>query len=205
MLYSTRSLTQHQCFVTTVPGQLAAVRTPTIIRSYSDPPQSAIFSHEWLIHEAARATSAAPTYFPPLNLGGGYTFIDAGAFGFNNPTSIVLEEAELIPEFSGRSIGCVVSLGTGLASLARATGPSKGSNSNLISDAEQRFSQRTLENAKFFFRTPREALVRLKQLKDDLVATATNTGTVDNIVFKDLRRCVPFQTPEYTPCLITNH
>jgi Patatin-like phospholipase len=198
VLYLTclRLLIQYQCFVTTVPGQLATVITPTIIRSYPDPPRSTVFSHQWLIREAARATSAAPTYFPPLNLGNGYTFKDAGAFGFNNPTSLVLKEAEQIPEFDGRSIGCVVSIGTGLANLARAVGPS---NSNTIADPDittqpGQIIQRTLLNAKKLFKTPSEAYDRLKRLRDDLVATATNTETTHHSVYWDLRGCVPSQS-----------
>ena len=148
-------------------------------------------SHQWLIREAARATSAAPTYFPPLNLGSGYTFVDAGAFGFNNPTTLVLKEAELIPEFAGRSIGCVVSIGTGLASLARAVGPSTLNPINDLDITTQTIIQRTLQNAKKLFKTPREAYDRLKQLRDDLVATATNTETTHHSVFWDLHGFVP--------------
>ena len=182
---------QHQCFVTTVLAQLATVITPTIIQSYPDPPRSTVFSYQWLVREAARATSAVPTYFPPLNLGSGYTFKDAGAFGFNNPTSLVLKEAGQIPEFDGWPIGCLVSIGTGLASLARAVGPS---NLNTIVDPNittQPIIQRTLQNAKKLFKTPSEAYDRLKRLRDDLVATATNTETTHHSVYWDLRGCVP--------------
>ena len=190
----TYTYVQHQCFVTTVPGQLANVITPTIIRSYPDPPRSTVFSHEWLIREAARATSAAPTYFPPLNLGNGYTFVDAGAFGFNNPTSLMLKEAEQIPEFAGRSIGCVVSIGTGLASLARAVGPTSLNSTPDPDITTQRIVQRTLQNAKKLFKTPREAYDRLKRLRDDLIATATNTEATHHSVFWDLRGCVILQS-----------
>ena len=158
-----------------------------------------MFSHRWLIQEAARATSAAPTYFPPLNLGSGYTFKDSGAFGFNNPAALVLKEAEQIPEFYGRTIGCVVSLGTGLASLARPVGPV--SYSIVESDARMqgtRIIQRTLESAKSLFRTPSEAYDRLKQLKDDLVATATNAEATHHSLFWTLRECVNFPSA----CLI---
>jgi hypothetical protein len=169
------------------------VITPTIIRSYPDPPRCPVFSHQWLIREAARATSAAPTYFPPLNLGDGYSFKDAGAFGFNNPTSLVLKEAEQIPEFVGRPIGCVVSLGTGLASLARPVGPSDLSPTTDPEITTQHIIGRTLENARKLFRTPREAGGRLRQLRDDLVATATNTEVTHHSVFWDLFGFVPFQ------------
>ena len=108
----------------------------------------------------------------------------------------MLKEAEQIPEFNGRSIGCVVSIGTGLANLARAVGPS---NSNTIADPDittqpGQIIQRTLLNAKKLFKTPSEAYDRLKRLRDDLVATATNTETTHHSVYWDLRGCVPSQS-----------
>lgn len=68
-----------------------------------------------LIYEAARATTAATTYFRPMAIknedGREEKFVDA-ALGTNNPISILLEEAA---ELFGkqRTLGCVVSLGTG--------------------------------------------------------------------------------------------
>ncbi|KAK1776794.1 hypothetical protein QBC45DRAFT_204478 [Copromyces sp. CBS 386.78] len=66
------------------------------------------------IWEAARATSAAPTYFGPIKIahnGEEEEFIDA-AIGFNNPISEVLNEAglELDPSLE---VGCILSLGCG--------------------------------------------------------------------------------------------
>jgi hypothetical protein len=172
-----------QCFVTTVPENLATVIAPTILRTYPDPPQSTMSSHKWLIKEAARATSAAPTYFPPFDLGGGYVFKDAGAFGFNNPASLVLKEAEQIPQFRGRSVGCVLSLGTGLAMLARPNGPS-----NILSTSEadknaNLLVERALANAKKLFKTPNTAYRSLTQLTGDLVNVATNTEVTHNSVY----------------------
>jgi hypothetical protein len=140
-----------------------------------------------LIREAARATSAAPSYFPPLHLNGGYSFKDAGAFGFNNPTSIVLKEAERVPEFNGRPIGCVVSLGTGLTSLARLAGPLSFESTSAGDGKAQKLVTLTLDNAKKFFKTPNMAYDRLKQFKDDLVAVATNTEVTHHSVFGNLR------------------
>jgi patatin-like phospholipase/acyl hydrolase len=66
------------------------------------------------IWEAARATTAASSFFKPQRLGKGAsarTYIDA-AIGVNNPVSILLPEA--VKEFgAGRRFGCVVSIGTG--------------------------------------------------------------------------------------------
>lgn len=68
-----------------------------------------------LIYQAARATTAATTFFRPMPIvdeeGQTENFIDA-ALGTNNPTSICLDEAK---ELYGteRPLNCVVSMGTG--------------------------------------------------------------------------------------------
>ncbi|KUI57201.1 Patatin-like protein 2 [Cytospora mali] len=68
-----------------------------------------------LIFEAARATTAATTYFKPMLIkdeeGNEEKFVDA-ALGTNNPISILWDEAS---DLFGkkRKLGCVVSLGTG--------------------------------------------------------------------------------------------
>ncbi|KAK4239690.1 hypothetical protein C8A03DRAFT_13946 [Achaetomium macrosporum] len=66
------------------------------------------------IWEAARATTAASSFFKPQKLVSPteeLTCIDA-AIGVNNPVEYLLEEA--VDEFgSGRRLGCVVSIGTG--------------------------------------------------------------------------------------------
>ena len=62
------------------------------------------------ILEAARATSAAPTYFPEMEIDGDF-YVDGG-IGYNNPSEEAIREARRIwPE---REIGCLVSIGTGL-------------------------------------------------------------------------------------------
>ncbi|KAI0895216.1 acyl transferase/acyl hydrolase/lysophospholipase [Annulohypoxylon nitens] len=61
------------------------------------------------IWEAARATSSAPFYFPPITIGS-EKFVD-GALAYNNPVEEVYKEAQSInPE---RKICCIISLGTG--------------------------------------------------------------------------------------------
>ncbi|KAG8682852.1 hypothetical protein FRC11_014305 [Ceratobasidium sp. 423] len=67
------------------------------------------------IWEAGRATSAAPSYFPPIKLkdehGQLRSYID-GALGYNNPSKELLNEARDVfgPE---HTIGCFLSIGTG--------------------------------------------------------------------------------------------
>ncbi|KAF8596885.1 FabD/lysophospholipase-like protein [Ceratobasidium sp. AG-I] len=67
------------------------------------------------IWEAARATSAAPTFFKQItieDMGTSTTFVDGG-LGCNNPTGRVLAEAKLL--FPNRYIACMISIGTGHA------------------------------------------------------------------------------------------
>jgi predicted acylesterase/phospholipase RssA len=67
---------------------------------------------KWKIWQAARAATAAPIYFKPLELNG-IKFIDAGA-GCNNPSAEVYHEVtQRIPEYKGKPIACFVSIGTG--------------------------------------------------------------------------------------------
>jgi uncharacterized protein len=71
--------------------------------------------YDFPAREVARATSAAPTYFPPMKLLTGtladhYTLIDGGVFA-NNPAACALVEARTT--FPGASDFLVVSLGTG--------------------------------------------------------------------------------------------
>ena len=67
------------------------------------------------IWEAARATSAATTFFDPITTGKyGQEFIDGGAEQ-NNP----IQEAhdEVLSNWQNRDIQCIVSVGTGLSQL----------------------------------------------------------------------------------------
>jgi len=66
------------------------------------------------IWEAARATSAAPTFFKRIEIGRKQPFIDGG-LGRNNPSRVVLDEARAV--FGKRRIGCLVSIGTGQAQI----------------------------------------------------------------------------------------
>ena len=66
------------------------------------------------IWEAARATSAAPTFFKRIEIGRKQPFIDGG-LGRNNPSQVVLDEAKVL--FGARQIGCLLSIGTGQAEV----------------------------------------------------------------------------------------
>src|SRR5947209_2389498 len=85
---------------------------PRRFRTY---PVRALASANCEIWEAARATSAAPTFFKRIAIsdGGGAKeeFIDGG-LGCNNPVIQVLEEARDVFG-NDRAVGCLVSIGTG--------------------------------------------------------------------------------------------
>ena len=63
------------------------------------------------IWQACRATSAAPTYLPPVSIGDpAQKFLDGG-LGYNNPTKVLCDEATQL--WPSRNISCIVSIGTG--------------------------------------------------------------------------------------------
>ena len=99
-----------RCFVTAL--AFSNVQKPTLLRSYRSDHEIPIDCTIW---EAARATTAAPTFFKPIHIKrqGGHTtkFVDAG-MKINNPLELVLKEAQLCYG-SERKVQCVVSLGTG--------------------------------------------------------------------------------------------
>ena len=68
--------------------------------------------NDCLIWEACRATSAAPTFFPPMVIGNPPTAYVDGGLGYNNPIRPLMEEARRVwPE---RQFGCILSIGTGI-------------------------------------------------------------------------------------------
>ncbi|KAK4170205.1 putative calcium-independent phospholipase A2-gamma [Cladorrhinum sp. PSN259] len=97
------------------------IKTPHIVRSFIGDDD---WANEVKIWEAARATTAASTFFKPQELGIGarrMPYIDAAVGGFNNPGDYLLREAA--DEFGKRRpFGCMLSIGTGTRTtqLARA-------------------------------------------------------------------------------------
>ena len=83
---------------------------PVLFRTY----QSHEIHSGCTIWQAARATSAAPTFFKRIEIGREQPFIDGG-LGCNNPSRLLLNEAKGL--FGARKIGCLVSIGTGQAGM----------------------------------------------------------------------------------------
>jgi predicted acylesterase/phospholipase RssA len=64
------------------------------------------------IWQAARATSAAPLYFPPVRFGTPPANYVDGGFTYNNPVRALYDEAKhLWHASSGRKVGCIISIG----------------------------------------------------------------------------------------------
>lgn len=99
------------CRTAVVATYKSDARSHRVFRSYVKPN-----SHEQegcKIWEAIRATSAAPLFFSSMTVDG-VDYWDGG-LGANNPVMVAIEEAKaMITEGTFRSIGCVLSLGTGL-------------------------------------------------------------------------------------------
>jgi patatin-like phospholipase/acyl hydrolase len=97
--------------------------TPLLVSSYDLQSQLPFFfkSHKiaknpgynWLVRQIARATSAAPTFFPPFHLvrdGQDYALVDGGVF-VNNPAMAAYVEARRLYPDAKKAV--VVSVGTG--------------------------------------------------------------------------------------------
>ena len=64
------------------------------------------------IWQTCRATSAAPTFFPPMVIGKPpISYVDGG-LGYNNPILPLIDEARHL--WPNRDIGCIVSVGSGI-------------------------------------------------------------------------------------------
>ncbi|KAG5642523.1 hypothetical protein DXG03_002596 [Asterophora parasitica] len=97
--------------------------SPRIFRSHDVPENQTANCKIW---EAARATSAAPTFFKRVSIdhdGLPEEFVDAG-LGCNNPVNEVYNEAQLV--FGrDREISCIVSIGTGHPKVIGFSAPDK--------------------------------------------------------------------------------
>jgi predicted acylesterase/phospholipase RssA len=114
-LFSTE-VQKAQCFVCAVSeGQHNAVR----IRSYLPRHLNQRDTSSYTILQAACATSAAPVYFPAIEIQGNHYF--DGGLSVNNPMLEVIEEAW--DQFPGINIDTIVSIGAGKGPLAEPLPP----------------------------------------------------------------------------------
>jgi patatin-like phospholipase/acyl hydrolase len=105
LMKDTRDVNQCKAFVVAVPTDTGGV--PVRLRTYDTATDRATPA---LIWEAARATSAALTYFAPITID--HVQYCDGGFGWSNPTEIAIAEAHNI--WPNRPIGCLLSIGTGI-------------------------------------------------------------------------------------------
>jgi len=76
-----------------------------------------------MIWEAARATSAAPMFFEPVEFkGSGVSYVDGG-MGRNNPVRELYREAHQL--FGACSVSCIISIGTGVPEVTDIGGNGK--------------------------------------------------------------------------------
>lgn len=125
---------------------------PYLFRNYADTDDYGEHgTNEAMLWQAARATSAAPTYFPPIKIGRS-TYVDGG-IGVNNPAALACTEVKVILPWKGASIAALVSLGTGIPIY-------KGSNVSLT-DIPRMLKEvatdcdlvhRNLQEEKYYFR-----------------------------------------------------
>jgi Patatin-like phospholipase len=128
------------CAITTKP------KTSFRFRSYKTPEEAVerLANLECTIWQAARATTAAPTFFEPIEIGR-QSFVD-GAMGLNNPVEEVFNEARSIWPDAISRIQCIVSIGTGVTNL-----PDLGNNLREVIDTLKAISTETEDTEKRFF------------------------------------------------------
>ncbi|KAJ4313299.1 hypothetical protein N0V84_009476 [Fusarium piperis] len=88
---------------------------PALLRSYRSDREEGCLAAIW---EAGRATSAAPTLFPPIKFGSPLAEYVDGAIGHNNPIQLLIREVESVWGSSAQ-LGCVLSIGTGMSEPKR--------------------------------------------------------------------------------------
>ncbi|OAQ60207.1 tetratricopeptide repeat domain-containing protein [Pochonia chlamydosporia 170] len=84
---------------------------PALLRSYRSNREEGCHAAIW---EAGRATSAAPTFFPPIKFGKPPAEYVDGAIGHNNPIRLLMREVESVWGSSAK-LACVLSIGTGVS------------------------------------------------------------------------------------------
>lgn len=170
------------------------------MRSYRSPRARHLDIKIW---EAARATSAATTFFEPIIIGSGESFVD-GAIGANNPVDELWNEAQdLWPSDDSfrSSIKCLVSIGTGVPSLSAFNNEVLG-----IVTMLKKISTETEETAEKFARTNRDLgdtgryyrfnvdrgleNIGLENTKErGAISAATGRYIENQVVFKQLTAC----------------
>ncbi|KAH0538896.1 hypothetical protein FGG08_004552 [Glutinoglossum americanum] len=123
------------------------LNTPRLIRTYKQPFEVRSLSlQDCTIWQAARATSAAASFFDPITISR-QEFVD-GATGMNNPVEVVLDEARNIWPDAISRIQSIVSIGTGRADLK-----GFGDNVNEVIETLKSIATETENTEKRFFKS----------------------------------------------------
>jgi len=159
-------------FVISVAARSAGI--PELMRTYNTATADASEAKIW---EAARATSAAPTFFEPVLIHG-IPYSDAGT-GWNNPSMEAIAEAHKI--WPKRPIGCLVSIGTGLEKAIQLTdGSGKESYNWLLHKLAPKASYRLDVAAKYCV----DSLTSCEKIHHDVCSKFPDRIVVDRNYFR---------------------
>lgn len=133
---------------------------PTFLRSYKNPRRPVDLLHVCQIWQAARATSAASTFFDPIIIGEDNREFTDGGLRYNNPVNAAYGEAQDMFT-DAESDAIFVSMGTGVEAPLRGMNANintlKNAIINIVTETEQKYqefvdSHRGMVNSDRFFR-----------------------------------------------------
>ena len=150
------------------------------------------------IWQACRATSAAPTFFPPVKFGKPEVEYVDGGLGYNNPVRALMDEVTHI--WPTRKVGCIVSIGTGIqpsSDVGKSLKPLLETLKIMATDTEQvarefkeEFEARHKERKVYFRFNVQQGLgqVRLEEWREfDRVTVATQDYLREN--WREVESC----------------
>jgi len=185
-----------QCH-TFVVAQMAESVTapPTIFRSYHG---EGVSKSKCAIWEAARATSAAPSFFKPMtirNPSPPITYVDGG-LGYNNPGKLALIEAGRI--WAGKEV-CLVSIGTGHPSAVSIVEESQLENDlevqrsflKLVQSSLSTLASYTIPKWNTAKNIPAGVLALLK-MANALTSIVTNSEAIHDVLERDAHEKFPY-------------
>jgi len=187
---NTRAVLTRLSFVCATSGNTA---TPILFRSYPSKRDSSSLYRETKIWEAARATSAAPTFFDPIRIGSTGRIFGDGGTGANNPIDEMWKEFIDICEGESltESLACIVSIGTGVPNFKKF-----GSSVKEVVESVTRIATQTEETANNFHHAHPELNVEKQRyfrfntprgLGEIDLDEASEVGTIEEITAHYLR------------------
>jgi predicted acylesterase/phospholipase RssA len=186
----------NQCH-TFVVAQMAESVTapPTIFRSYHG---EGVSKSKCAIWEAARATSAAPSFFKPMTIKNPpppVRYVDGG-LGYNNPSKLALIEAGRI--WAGKDV-CLVSIGTGHPSAVSIVEESQLENDleaqhsflKVVQSSLSTLTSYTIPKWNAAKNIPTGVLALLK-MAGALTSIVTNSEAVHDVLDRDAHKMFPY-------------